>query len=316
VVNADDLAAWMDVCVARGAHKWYERDGKSWDSTIRPEHLAMKYAFYDKVHKPLAGFAKSCENVKVFCKTQQGVFKYTVRATVKSGHNDTSLGNGIINACFAYLTCIKFGLKASIIVTGDDLLIAVYGDFDLEALKKFEWTLGIEPVAAKFSSPADVSFVSGVWVSDGCKTAFVPKPGRLISRLWWTVNPPSKKNVSAYTRGVARSIKAACSSLPVVRVFLSKFDSDGSALATKNGMIYQESDNQLGPEIWEHFALRYGTSVMELKECEAWLESLPSRPLFLVHPVLDRLMEVDLADAPDRSECLIEFPGRHNTILS
>jgi len=48
--------------------------------------------------------------------------------------------------------------------------------------------------------------------------------------------------------------------------------------------------------------LRYGLTAADIANCEVWLASLPREPLLLKHPVLTRLMEVDLADIHVRGD--------------
>jgi hypothetical protein len=47
-------------------------------------------------------------------------------------------------------------------------------------------------------------------------------------------------------------------------------------------------------------AWRYGLSHADVLECCAWLSALPREPLYLVHPVLTRMMDVDLASTQER----------------
>jgi hypothetical protein len=230
---------------------------------------------------------------------------YSVSETVQSGHNDTTSGNGFINAGITVEAFSACDIECSIIVAGDDCLVAVYHEYDDDLITRLEAEMGVIPVARKFSSPADVSFISGVWLLNGKRWQFVPKLGRIIARLWWTVNPPGKRTRSAYIRGVARGLLPSCGNLPIVRQFLLKFDTDGEALMTNRYWEYRVKPIEWDESVRRHIAVRYGVSERELAECESFLSRLPAEPLLIVHPVLDRIMEVDLADPLDRPCCYL-----------
>ncbi len=302
-MNAAALSEWMNTRVLLGAVKFRERDGKNWDSTMRPEHSAFKRRLFSELDHDFTEFVEACEDVKGFGLFREGVFRYKVNGTVKSGHNDTSLRNGIINAAIAYIAFRKLGVRASILVAGDDLLVAVYSDYDDGEADRIERELGIVPVARKFSSPADVSFISGVWYKNGESWQFTPKIGRLVKRLWWTTHAPGKKSREAYIRGVARGLLPSCGGIPIIRQFLLKFDSGGRALMTDRYWEYRVNPVKWDPGITEHLADRYGLSQRAIVECDEYLSHLPPTPLIISHPVLDRIMEVDLADPADRAAC-------------
>jgi len=304
-MNSHALSDWMNNCLKRGAVCFYERDGKNWDSTMQRMHSEFKCSLWSHVDEDLTDFIEACLDVKAFGVFAEGLLRYKIKATVKSGHNDTSSGNGFINAAIAYQAFKRLGLKCSIIVAGDDLLVAVYSDFDLVKVMEEESSLGIVPVARKFVSPADVSFISGVWLKNAEEYVFVPKIGRLIKRLWWTTNAPGRKTRAAYVRGVARGLLATCGGIPIIRKFLLKFDSKGEALMTNRYWEYRVKPVVWSEDIWVHMAVRYGVSEQDLRDCEAWLDTLPAEPLLLVHPVLDAIMRVDLADCVDRPECYL-----------
>jgi hypothetical protein len=308
-MNNVAIADWMETNVAAGCTHFYERDGKNWDSTMQAIHLNFRDVLYDSISPDLGVFARACRGVQGWGLFLEGVLKYFVYGTVKSGHNDTTLGNCLINGAITYECFRHLGQRCSIIVAGDDLLVAVWGDFDANLIIARERALGIIPVARKFRSPFDVSFISGVFIGDGERIHFTPKPGRLISRLWWAVNPPKAQDLPGYHRGVARGLLPACSGLPVVRVWLHRADTPGAASIVDWVVKSQsyEGHQEWGDGVLEHFAARYGVGVCEVLDCERWLEGLPFEPAILSHPVLDAIMRVDLADLMTRPENLLRL---------
>jgi hypothetical protein len=48
------------------------------------------------------------------------------------------------------------------------------------------------------------------------------------------------------------------------------------------------------------FCVRYDLTYSQIEKCEAWLKTLPAKPLILSHPVLDRIVEVDMVGVEER----------------
>jgi hypothetical protein len=301
-MNATEIGQWMEEVVNEGAIQFYERDGKNWDSSMQQCHAEFRQALYGLFDPELALFAKSCDKVKGFAVFPGGLLRYSMDYTVKSGHNDTTLGNSIVNAAIAYAAFLRMGVRASILVAGDDLLVAAYAPVDCKVATQLEAEYGITPEARVFDSYEDVTFISGMWMSDRGRIGFMPLPGRLFARLWWTVSPPSPRKLEPYRRGVARGLLPSTHSVPLVRVLLESFDSTGSAIASNKGRQYHDCHFELGTGAWRAMEKRYGITAAEIFECEEYLRSLPREPLLLKHPVLDKLMEVDLADIDTRGE--------------
>jgi hypothetical protein len=140
-------------------------------------------------------------------------------------------------------------------------------------------------------------------MSDGVTMAFLPQPGRLFARLWWTTKPPSRKNVEAYQRSVAKGLLPACHGVPLVSTLLQKFDSVGKIVPTEKGYTFRGSGFSLeNAGMLRAFALRYGLDESAIVDCDAYLKTLPATPLLLVHPVLQRMSEVDNADIAERGQ--------------
>lgn len=311
-MNARELGAWMENVLADGAVMFYERDGKNWDSSMQKEHAAFRRGFYAGFDDRLADFVGKCDKVKGAAVFPGGILRYSVNYTVKSGHNDTTLGNSLVNAAIAYAAFKRANIPASILVAGDDLLVATYDYVNVEELVSAESRYGITPEAQTFVDFERVTFISGTWMSDGNQIGFVPQPGRLFARLWWSVRPPSHRQMAMYLRGVARGLAGVVGTMPLVRTFVGSFDSEGEARLVSDkcynyrgaAFYFQEDD------IYGAYMRRYGLARGDIEECEAWLRSLPRSPLYLKHRVLSRIMEVDLADIMDRERISYEYDMR------
>lgn len=302
-MNSLALGRWLTDCLADIADPWfYERDGKNWDSTIQLLHHLFKMGCYAGMPPDFVAFVNSGFVVRGKGYCSQGVLSYTLNGTTKSGHNDTTLGNSLINAAIAFEAMSVLGLSGDILVAGDDLLVIVEGSFDEHAFASVERSLGIIPEYRKFHDWLDVSFCSGVWWSIPGGHAFTPKPGRLLARLWWSVHPPSQRQVADYRRSVVAGLLPTCGGLPVVGDFLRSHDLCGRVRPWQGKRFDVTScEVDFDPSVVRvEFSRRYGLSLFDIDEASETLRLLSGRVCLLRHPALERIMDVDLADCVDR----------------
>lgn len=302
-MNSKTMGEWMSEVLSDYTHPhFYERDGKAWDATMGEIHHALKMQSYSFMPDDFKKFADDCYKVDGIGVYRDGsVLIYSVDGTVKSGHNDTTIGNCIINAMIAAEACIERGLKADIIVVGDDLLIVVEGDFDEHALADIEAGLGIKPEYRKFDDVEDVSFISGHWVTlKQGGYIFAPKLGRLLARLHWTVTPPSKKDHDAYLRGVYTGIRATCHSLPVYSSIapetkgkVKNVDQRKLEMYGTEGVEYSRED------VIDWFQRKYHCHLNQIEDLERELEN--RTPRIIRSDFIDVIESVDLNDIADRA---------------
>lgn len=298
--NPITLGAWMTNCMSSGVTHFYERDGKSWDATMNRYLLDAKldcfrpYLSECELDLIRAGFSV---RGSVRCKMDR--LRYRIRNTTKSGHNDTTIGNSVINCLIAYEACMRMGLSAHILVAGDDLLIGIVGDFDEHELAKHEASLGIIPEYRKFDNPLDVTFISARWYPTSSGYAFLPLIGRLLKRLFWTVKSVGHRNRRAYNRAIVLGTKATCGGLPVVRQLLDSMNIDTvKTFDLGNHFKYKLHEYaEIDEEVICHL---YGLSIVELHEIYDILERAAGRSCIIKHPAIDVLLAHDLCDIVDR----------------
>jgi hypothetical protein len=299
-MNNGDLGDWMTRVHDRFARPFfYERDGKNWDATMQRFHHDLKMRLY-RVYDP--GFAKFVDDgfaCLADCRLPNGLFRYRIVGTVKSGHNDTTLGNSLINACIAIEACVRLGLQAEVLVVGDDLLVAT--ELDPSGLSDIERGYGINPEARVFRSYLDVSFISGCWLRAGAGHIFVPKLGRLLARLWWTTSPPSKKQLRNYRHSVVAGLRAVLGRVPLYDEFLRA--PTGAAMPmSKDYEMWVSSFGGPTPTSETEIDLmnKYHFNPSQMAEVRAYLAGLSCEPKLIVHPLLDQIMLTDLSDLHDR----------------
>lgn len=299
-MNGKDLSDWMTQALQRlkDPHV-YERDGASWDATMQGIHHDLARKAYSFMPKAFLDFFEKAWDVKGSCSSRGGCFRYRLKGTTKSGHNDTTTFNSIINLCIAYEACVRMELEAEILVAGDDLIVIIAGDFDEHEFARIESGFGINPEYRKFDNVSEASFISGLWVPH--TNHFLPKPGRIFARLWWAVKPPSRKNFDAYRRGVVKGLLPACAGVPCLGAFLEKFDGHGAIYtacrSTYRDWFYSKSAESTATRDW--FKTRYNVNESDIAEFEA---TLTTQPKLCKHWLVERMIEVDCCDLEDREK--------------
>jgi hypothetical protein len=293
-MNSVALGDWMTEVLSERPNAWfYERDGKRWDSTVNHSMHELKRAAYVGV-PGFVDFVDRCENVVGHWRSGTQRCKYRSNGCTKSGHNDTTLGNSIINAAITVETALSLGLRGDLIVAGDDMLFVSEGDFDEHAFAREEASYGIIPEYRKWKYVEDVSFISGLWVPVGSTHRFIPKPARLLARLFWTMNPPSWRTHKSYMHSVVAGM-GLLADMPVIRVFLKMHDFEGRGLS-RTGKYDLKYHGVPAVSCTEYFYRRYQTSPAEVAEVEALVAQCGGKPMLVKHPLFERMEKCDLAD--------------------
>jgi len=295
------LADWMTRVLARYPKPYfYERDGKNWDSCMMELHHALRMRIYRAFSPGLAAFVDAGFKATGTAKFPEGVFKYFINGSNKSGHSDTSLFNSIINASICLEALMRLGYTGEILVAGDDVLVV--SDCDLTPMGDIEKGFGITPAFHVFRDPIDVSFISGCWLPSTAGWMFVPKLGRLLRRLWWTVCPPPPKKVAAYRSSIVSGLQQSCGTIPLYRAFIR---AEHSASDYDLGRDYKYWFCNFGGDAADSVTMdavcrKYDMYPSEVRQLEEFFMTLPFKPCTISHPLIDRIEAVDLADPMDR----------------
>jgi len=299
-MNVSKMALWP--AFSERVVSYYERDGKTWDAMVQVKHFVLRDIIYRSFDAELADKVLKFVRVSGIVCDRTGFLSYKVNGTVKSGHNDTTLWNSILNALISAHVFTTLQCRASVIVAGDDMLAAVFDDYAAEQVRSLERACGIVPESRSFNSLYDASFVSAIWVTDGQHHGFIPKPGRILAKVWWSIRVPSPKRLRAHLNSIARGLWPSCNSVPVVSHWLRKAMGDYGTVDVGKDWWRDFSDvhQVFGEGIYRHFSTRYQISVNDLREAEKFLDGLEFRPGYVCHPVIQHIVEVDLADIGDR----------------
>jgi len=306
-MNGKAIADWMSASIGACSNRphFYERDGKNWDATMQRSHHLAKLAYMRRCNPKLADFVESCFKVRGSMAGSSGFFKYKLNGTVKSGYNDTTSGNSLVNMLICAQALRAAGLRGHILVAGDDAIIVIDGDFDCQKLISIEVQFGIVPKARKLFEVSDVSFISGHWIPQpNDRFIFVPFLGRLLCKLWWTVRPPPAKQLAAYRHSIVSGIKSLVGDIPIYKEFLNIHDHvDAKTVYIRKWHYSPFSDLSQVIDLdytTEQMCLRYGVPRAELIAFADYIGTLSGEPGFVRHPVADRIIAVDTASLEDR----------------
>jgi hypothetical protein len=300
MMTASDIADWANEVLARRPRvRWLEFDGKNWDATMQDPHLRLAAYFYDVAGPEFMNFVYACNDVRGVMRTKFGQMVYRLYGTTKSGQNDTTLKNSLVNAFVWVSVFNRIGVDADLIVAGDDMLAAVDCDAEVASLEASSY--GIVPEGRSFPNIFSASFVSGIFVPSTMGCAFVPKPGRLFARLGYSVKPCSRRRRELQVSANAVALLPPLGGFPVVGVWLrsqvtrhstAKFDA-------ATGAKYVNCPFSYDGRIVDYFCARYDTSVSEIRIVEEMLKSCVP-PAIVSHPLLTRMCLIDNIDVLSR----------------
>jgi hypothetical protein len=303
-MNAAQLGGWMDEVLRDHPNAYFvEIDGENWDSTMSRAHHNFKLEFYKAAVVDVVDFVNRSYTVTGKMRQGDEVLHYWLDGTVKSGHNDTSLGNSLVNLgiCYVIAKRIATGVPVDILVCGDDSLLVFHEPVDATLVRAIGQEYGILPKCRGFPNVVDASFISGIWVPAKHGLAFVPKPARLLARLFWTTHPPAPKNRAAFAAAVAKGLLPALGTFPGIGTFLtSHIKTDTLLLVTGKSYQYVGCRFEYDDEIYAYLFGRYGITREEVCSFQSLCEVAGGRCGILRHVVIDKFNAVDLPDPEDR----------------
>ncbi len=292
-----------------------ERDGKNWDANVQREHRFALAEWYGLISKELR--EQALKQIKVHGRYTKGRVRisYVVDGTVKSGHWDTSSGNGVLNieVTMQAVTSLPEHLRPTEIrglVMGDDLIVWLYFDHVVDphdykgAISAAEARLGIHPVRGLFSDLLNASFCSmGFYrTSDGGYVA-LPKIGRCLAKLFWTITPRSGRDPARLASSIAHAFMPAYHGYRPMRLFLRHHmrvpPLEFGAVASFSYVLREFQLPATRDVLWhECHVVKYGIPPDALDDMPDVLDRCPVG--VVDHPVVNMIVQQDASDPPDR----------------
>lgn len=294
-----------------------ERDGKNWDANVQVPHREALCGVYEKLGgSQFAAYVRSGIRVRGAFVSKNGETRiaYTVDGTVKSGHGDTSCGNGALNREISMQAVLLLPehLRPALVrgmVVGDDYIAWLYFDHVVDpaelcsALNGAEQWLGIHPVRGLFRRLEHASFISlGFYrAHDGRTFVALPKIGRLLCRLFWTVTETRGRDPRRLASGIAQSFYPLYNTNPLMRKFL-KYHMQVPPIDFPEADVYYRWA-EIGttrlpvPIDWdENNIVKYGFTTSDVDFPE-----MGAQGAALMHNILvDRMYQIDTMDPDER----------------
>jgi hypothetical protein len=260
-MTSKSLGGWMTA--ASVGRVIYLRDASNYDSTMRARHFQWKDKLNRSVSPAMAQFVRDCSSGIYTYAGRGGQLVYESRTGVKSGHNDTSSGNSLANAAIMIQALATLRIPAHIIVMGDDVVACVPPGSDASLIASEEARCGIVPKSSIVAHPEQADFLSATYMWGDGQYWLVPKPGRIIMRLFWSTKAPPPRRLAAYQRGVVLGLDPLLSTVEWWRAFTHWLDRDGPTMATDKYHHHFHVDSPPSFTMREQrrfFAMRYNMS--------------------------------------------------------
>jgi len=315
-MNQHDKGRWFD-----DARLWagpnayvFERDGASWDATMGEEHMDVQLEAMGELEADFLETVQATRKCRVnFRHTAAkrealdflGRFRYELDHTTKSGHNDTSSRNSLINAIITRVALLSLGVReARVIVIGDDMLCFLKHEVDLQSLLKAEEDCGIKPTGAAFTGDAisRVEFASDAFAPSTEGTIAIPKLGKLFAKLYATTTFVKPAETNAFAHSIATGLRDLLLEAPLYGDFLRCSLDESGATATLQLKRWERRVNSrvYYDDSFTHWlGDRYGITPSQIVELSAFLRSCRG-PGFMKHPMIEKIMAIDTADPKDR----------------
>jgi hypothetical protein len=185
-------------------------DVSNMDASVQNPHLDCQYDLYSRCDPLMEAHARATRDCHGSVKSARtATVYYRVKATVKSGSPDTSSGpttrrmDGIVRTLRSLGCLACHGL-----VFGDDVFIAlVFAQWpSMELFYQAQASYGWATKSVVVDDMCKVDFLASAFVPDvEGGYAMVPKPGRLLAKLFWTTKKVVPVNRGSYIKQIAEA---------------------------------------------------------------------------------------------------------------
>lgn len=298
-MSAEQTAAFLTSKVG----EILEDDLGKFDSSISEPWCKYEVWLAKKFGAPLAVLQLMHANIKTRGKTTNG-WKYCVPGTRKSGDPFTSLFNSIINGiAHLYLYCKWTGCSVEesrsriwMLLQGDDNAM-VHVD-----RTHFDWRegmagLGFDSESFYRTSFDHLEFCSSRLYKLADRYTFGPKPGRVLAKLGYVIDPPPTVSRESMVRGIALGLEKQTSFIPPLRVVVKRllalteghaayYDRRYDAYKMNYTTVHKET-----PDVYDSLFQQYGWTPTIQKQFEKEVGSMrlgDPYPSCLAEILLDR----------------------------
>jgi len=334
-MSSTALGAWMASAEALEDVVFLEGDFTCFDGTIGVEALKFQYSVMRRKFDTDCDYELDLSTNGLYSKGGSHI-TYVTRGTRKSGNNDTSVGNSILNACFIMGAWAHCGEVANpdrmrAIVLGDDSLIAVNQACAarlMEMLQADAVRAGFKIKIDEWKLAAQASFCSQRFFAYSVELYRAAwKPGIMLAKAGFWCRPDMhwQGHVARWVTALAICLAHSYYHVPILRCLalhlcqlfvdetITDVDDMVGMLRVRNIVeqleIMGDHDTRWVntadcdyPAVDEsqavaQFSLIYGLSSDAIADCEAWVMKLPrSLPWTLNHAAIRRIVQVDVGE--------------------
>jgi len=223
-IPSEQLANFVDAATG----PIVEDDLGKFDCSIRKQWCEFEVWLCRQFGAPRAVLLLMKANISTHGYTHHGWF-YKCEGTRKSGDPYTSLMNSIINGLsHLYLYCkwtgrtvVEARKTIFMLLQGDDNLLRHSDD------RVFPWQegmagLGFDSEATYRGSLEEAEFCSNRLYRTMSGYVFGPKPGKVLAKFGYIINPPSNVSMQSMMRGVALGLEKNCHFIPPIKVVIDR----------------------------------------------------------------------------------------------
>jgi hypothetical protein len=206
-----------------------EDDLGKFDCSIREPWCKLEVWLCKQFGAPIAVLNLMYANIKTHGFTHHG-WQYKCNGTRKSGDPYTSLMNSIINGLsHLYIYCDERKITVSQAMTTHKILMLLQGDDNLmrHGGPKIDWRkrmagLGFDSEAVYRSGLCEAEFCSNRLYELKRGWIFGPKPGKVLAKYGYIVNPPPRIDPRRLMRGVALGLRSNCNFIPPLKTVIDR----------------------------------------------------------------------------------------------
>jgi len=271
---------------------YIEIDGSRHDSHMHSLFYWLKLVIYTAIWGGVLSFGMQW--FMDSCVATRGATKigwtYSHPYRVRSGDPDTSGGNTIMTHFLVW--CMLQWMRE---LERDDVSTA---EACAATTEKF-LLLGYTAKVKITHSSHEVTFLSGCFYPVGDQIWWGPLPGRLLSRIGWSIKSCNAKRSYEDVAGVANSF-AFYKFLPFIRVYFARVlelipEQYRKCMSTEHKPVTSNCSGPADPtpETWDFIHARYGLSEADESSFRKHLDTVTSLPFFTAHYVVEVMVAVD-----------------------
>jgi hypothetical protein len=202
-------------------------DVSTWDASVDRRLCEYEVWLAKHMNAPKAVVSLMHANIATHGSTKHG-WKYKVDGGRKSGDPYTSVMNSILNALLhLFIYCRHTGksveqakLSLRMVVQGDDNVL-IHAEPTHFSWKDEMRRLGFKAVAS-YVELNDLEFCSNRLYRTDQGLVFGPKPGKVLAKFGYIVNPPIGVSRESLMRGVCLGIQQATRFIPPIRAVVDR----------------------------------------------------------------------------------------------